>query len=246
MQRLCIALLVLTALGASAQQTVSSNPASSGKLSIPAQLSKTIRADKAHAGDTVELKTLEAVLVSNGLVMPANTSLYGRVLDARPKQDGKNSWLVVVVERAQWKEHSLPLHAFISAQIAISRQSNQAADAAIPNNTQPSYPRSRQSTRAAPITDPNLANLTVSGRVRAQRDAAAAEAAPAPTTPNYPALHDIGILRDKNGTTYLLSAKSNVKLPAGVLLMLRDEPVDNVAAAEGVVASSASSAQPQP
>ncbi len=245
MQRLCIALLVLTALRASAQQTVSSNPASSGKLSIPAQLSKTVRADKAHAGDPVELKTLEAVLVGNGLVMPANTSLYGRVLDARPRRDGKNSWLVVVVERAQWKQHSLPLHAFISSQIAVSRQNNQA-DAAIPSNTQPSYPRSRRSGTAASITDPNLANLTVSGRVRAQRDAAAAEAAPQPIPANYPALRDIGILRDKNGTTYLLSAKSNVKLPAGVLLMLRDEPVEPPASAEGVAASSPASAQPQP
>jgi hypothetical protein len=246
MQRLCIALLVLTALCAPAQQTVSGNPASSGKLSIPAQLSKTVRADKAHAGDPVELKTLEAVLVSNGLVMPANTTLHGRVLDARPRQNGKNSWLVVVVERAQWKEHTLPLHAFISEQIAMPRQNNQAADAAIPNNTQPSYPRSRQSGRGGAITDPNLANLTVSGRVRAQRDAAAAEAAPAPTAPNYPALRDVGLLRDKNGTTYLLSAKSNVKLPAGIMLMLRDEPVGNVAATESAVASSLSSAQSQP
>lgn len=245
MQRLCIALLVLTALRAPAQQTVSSNPPSSGKLSIPAQLSKTIRADKAHAGDPVELKTLEAVLVSNGLVMPANTSLHGRVLDARPRQDGKNSWLVVVVERAQWKEHSLPLHAFISAQIAISRQNNQPADAGIPSNTQPSYPRSRsQSGRAASLTDPNLASQTVAGRIRSQRDAT--EAAPEPMRRSYPALRDVGILRDKNGTTYLLSAKSNVKLPAGIMLMLRDEPVEKVAAAESAVASSVSSAQPQP
>ncbi len=235
MQRLCIALLVLTALCAPAQQTVSSDPASSGKLSIPAQLSKTIRADKAHAGDPVELKTLEAVLVSNGLVMPANASLHGRVLDARPRQDGKNSWLVVVVDRAQWKEHSLPLHAFISAQIAISQQNNQTADAGIPNNTQPSFPRSRQSTRAAPITDPNLANLTVAGRVRSQHDAT--EAAPEPIRTSYPALRGVGILRDKNGTTYLLSAKSNVKLPAGIMLMLRDEPVERAASPDGVAAT---------
>ena len=245
MLKLCLALpILLSALLAPAQQPVSSETASPGKLSIPAQLSKTVRADKAHTGDPVELKTLEAVLVSNGLVMPANTTLHGRVLDARPKQDGKNSWLVLVVERAEWKQHTLPLHAFIAAQIVISPHSNQGrTDPVLPDNTQPSYPRSRNQGGRAVITDPNLANLTLAGRVRAQRDT---EAAPEPIPANYPSLRDVGILRDKNGTTYLLSAKSNVKLPAGVLLMLRDEPVEHSAAAEGSAASGTSSALSQP
>jgi len=93
MQKLCIALLIFTALLAPAQQPASSNLASSGKLTIPAQLTKTVRADKARAGDPVEFRTLEAVLVSKDVVMPANTSLHGRVLGASPKQDDKNSWL---------------------------------------------------------------------------------------------------------------------------------------------------------
>ena len=42
--------------------------------------------------------------------------------------------------------------------------------------------------------------------------------------PKYPKLDNVGILRDKGGTTYLVSSKTNVKLPAGVLLMLRNEP----------------------
>ena len=62
MQKLCIALLIFTALLAPAQQPASSNPASSGKLTIPAQLTKTVRADKARAGDPVEFRTLGSVL----------------------------------------------------------------------------------------------------------------------------------------------------------------------------------------
>jgi hypothetical protein len=127
MQKLCIALLIFTALLAPAQQPASSNPASSGKLTIPAQLTKTVRADKARAGDPVEFRTLEAVLVSKDVVMPAHTSLHGRVLGASPKQDDKNSWLALVVERAEWKQHSLPLHAFVVAQISISPTNNQSA-----------------------------------------------------------------------------------------------------------------------
>src|SRR5208283_1361140 len=103
MQKLCIALLIFTASLAPAQQPAVVNPASSGKLSIPAQLTRTVRADKAHAGDPVEFRTLEAVLVGKDTEMPANSWLQGRILGASPKQEGKNSWLALVVERAEWK-----------------------------------------------------------------------------------------------------------------------------------------------
>ncbi len=148
MQQLCIALLIFTALLAPAQQPAATDPASSGKLSIPAQLTKAVRADKAHAGDPVEFRTLEPVLVGKGLVMPANTSLHGRVLGASPKQDGKNSWLALVVERAEWTQHSLPLHAFVAAQISISVTNNQrAADPGMAGNTTANPRRARAGER---------------------------------------------------------------------------------------------------
>src|SRR5271165_5785397 len=236
MQQLCIAALIFTALLAPAQQPASSNPASSGQLSIPAQLSKTVRADKVHAGDPVEFKTLEAVLVSQGLVMPANTSLHGRVLAASAKQDGKNSWLALVVERAEWKQHSLPLHAFVVAQINISATNNQhTADTGMPGIT-PTNPRraSRASAGAAAHNDPSLSNI-----IKAPQDAT--ETGQDELVPQHPALENVGILRDKDGTTYLLSSKANVKLPAGVLLMLKNEPVETTQTADAKVATSVSS-----
>src|SRR5271165_5160 len=236
MQQLCIALLILTALLAPAQQPASGNPGSSGKVSIPAQLSKTVRADKAHAGDPVEFRTLEAVLVSQGLVIPANASLHGRVLSASPKQEGKNSWLALVVERADWNQHSLPLHAFVVAQIAISAKNNQrAADTGMQANT-PQNPRraARQSARVTLQSDPSLSSI-----IKPPQDAT--ETGQDEAAPKYPTLENVGILRDKDGTTYLLSSKTSVKLPAGVLLMLKNEPAGSSETADAKTATTASS-----
>src|SRR5271157_50679 len=231
MRKLYIALLTFIALLAPAQQESAQNSESAGKMSIPAQLTRTVQADKAHPGDRVEFRTLEAVLAGKDLVIPANARLYGRVLSAAPKQDDKNSWLAVVVERAEWKQHSLPLHAFISAQIAISQSNNQLAEK---TTYSPQNPRTmRQSARATLATDPTLSSM-----IKAPLDAN--ETGPAELGTRYPVLDNVGILRDKNGTTYLLSAKSNVKLPAGMLLMLKNEPGGSSETAEGKTASGTS------
>ncbi len=204
----------------SAQQPAVNGAGFSGKLSIPAQLVHTVRADKAHPGDPVEFNTLSAVLVGHGLVMPADAHLYGRVLGAAPKQENKNSYLLLVVERAEWKEHSLPLHAFVAAQIAVKTKSlTTNSDAPPPASS--SRRSARMSGRIAAANDPSL-----SGMVRTPQDATETE--PPPPVSSHPMLDGVGIFRDKNGTTYLLSATSNVTLPAGVLLLLRDEPVDAV------------------
>ena len=212
---------------------------SSGNLSIPAQLSKTVRADKAHAGDPVEFKTLEAVLIGNGLVMPANTSLHGRVLGASPKQDGKNSWVALVVDRADWKQHSLPLHAFVVAQITISPTNPSAADPGIAGNT-PTNPRraARQSVRVMAESDPSLSSV-----IKSPQDST--QTSQNDVAPKYPTLDNVGILRDKVGTTYLVSSKTNVKLPAGALLMLKNEPAGSAETAAKTTIS-ASGAGPHP
>ncbi|HME31820.1 MAG TPA: hypothetical protein VKG65_03625 [Terriglobales bacterium] len=234
MRKLYIALLTFIALLAPAQQPPAQSPEPAGKMSIPAQLTRTVQADKAHPGDRVEFRTLEAVLAGKDLVIPANARLYGRVLSASPKQDDKNSWLAVVVERAEWKQHSLPLHAFISAQIVISQSNDQRAAEAEKTTYSPQNPRTRrQSARATLATDPTLSSI-----IKAPLDAN--ETSQAELGTRYPVLDNVGIFRDKNGTTYLLSAKSSVKLPAGVLLMLRNEPGESSETAEGRPASGTS------
>jgi hypothetical protein len=200
-----------------AQQPAAANPGSASKLSIPAQLAKTVRADKAHPGDAVKFRTLEPILVSNGLVMPANTLLVGRILNARPKQEGKNSWLALVVERAEWKQHTLPLHAFVAAQIDLSAA----------NKPAPQYPSPRASAGSGPSAGTVHIRYTPKDDVpsifKTPQEATDSNA-DAPT-PKSPRLDSVGILRDKDGTVYLVSSKASVKLPAGVLLELRNEPV---------------------
>ena len=116
MLRGCIPVLMVAAALAQAQRDSLSGQFVGG-VSIPAELTTTVRADVSHRGDPVEFRTLEAVLIANGLVMPANSKLRGRVVGAAPRQGDKPSWLVLLVERAEWKKQSVPLHAFISAQI---------------------------------------------------------------------------------------------------------------------------------
>jgi hypothetical protein len=212
MRVVSIVLLAVVPFLTSAQQPAAGNLASSDKLSIPARLSKTVRADKAHPGDPVEFRTVEAVLVGQGLVMPADTVLHGRVLSASPKQEGKNSFLAFVVESATWKQNSLPLHAFIFAQIATPppRAGDLGGMTASPD---------RQSVRVLTrVPDPNRSYVA-----RAQQDAMTTSRDPLGANQSS-ALKDVSLLRDKDGITYLVSPKSNVKLPSGLMLMLKNEP----------------------
>jgi hypothetical protein len=237
MRTFCGALLIVHALLVPAQQPDVPRSNLSGKLSIPAQLAHTVRADKVHPGDPVEFKTISAVLIGKGLVMPADAHLYGRVLSVGQKQDNKNSYLAVVVERAEWREHSLPLRAFISAQITMKPANLTTTNADAPPD-QPSPRRAgRMSARAAAGNDPSIPGL-----IKAPQDATDTPAAQ--SVSKYPMLEDVGIFRDKNGTTYLLSAKSNVKLPAGVLLMLQNEPGESAGTTSAKPATSTTASQP--
>ena len=101
-------------------------------MTIPAQLSKTIRTDKTHVGDKVEFKTVEPVPIREGVTMPIGTKLHGRVLGAASRQADKPSWLVVLVDNAEWKNHSLQLHAFIVSLINGNDQPSASSDPDLP------------------------------------------------------------------------------------------------------------------
>jgi len=81
------------------------------------------------------------------------------------------------------------------------------------------------------LSDPSLSRL-----IKSPQDATQPREDEAP---KYPSLENVGILRDKDGTTYLLSSKTNVRLPAGVLLMLNNEPAGSSEAANAKTATSA-------
>jgi len=197
------------------QDSIVDKPA--GELSIPAELAKTVRADKAHRGDPVEFTTLEAVLLGPKLVMPAQTKLFGRIVNVAPRQGDKPSWILLLVETAAWKQHRVPLHAFISRQITLaapgSDQNNSSADAtpAIGGPRRRANGRTGSGTGAVTSADTFPQGETVGS--------------PGQVVENLGTLKDVRIVRDKDGTSYLVSAKTNVKLPGGALFMLQNHPL---------------------
>ena len=210
----CIALLTMAAVLTQAPQgSLATAPV--GDLSIPAELTKTVRADKVHRGDPVEFRTLEAVLVSPKLVMPPQTKLFGRVVGAASRQGDKPSWIVLLVEKAEWREHSVPLHAFISSQITLVPAPSQTGNPT--DTTAPTGGRraGRMSGRVAAQSDADLSSLT-----RPPQDATEQSQENLSARPGT--LRDLRIVRDKDGTSYLFSAKSNVNLPSGTLFMLQN------------------------
>jgi hypothetical protein len=216
MMRGCISVLLLTACLSPGQQTKTSVRPVNG-VSIPAQLTTTIRADKVHRGDPVEFRTVEAVLVGNGVVMPKNTKLAGRVVGAAPRLGEKPSWLVLLVERAEWKNESVPLHAFIASQLSIEQVPLQAAQPA-DGTTPPASPRraARESGRVAVENGVDISTATKLPQDSGSTVPASPGEKPAP-------LKDLRIVRSEDGMTYLFAARSNLKLPSGTFFMLQDE-----------------------
>jgi hypothetical protein len=214
-----ILLIVLLSAAAIFAEDPQTNPSAGdvpNNLSIPAQLSQTVDTKKCKAGDAVEMRTLEPVLVTNGLVMPEHTKLTGKVISAASRKDDKPSWLLLVIKRAEWKDHSVPLRAFIISQITVKTTVDAPNDSAfqgaltLPENvlrrrsrTQ-DYPRSELSVSAAhPLHD----GTVESGESQQL---------------TYQRLDDVRLLPGKNGIVFLLSAKDHLKLPSGTMFMLRN------------------------
>lgn len=234
MLRGCIPLLILAIVLVQAQQNAPIARALDG-VSIPAELTTTIRAEKAHRGDPVQFRTLESVLIANGLVMPANTKLEGRIVGAAARQGNKPSWLVLLVERAEWKQQSIALHAFISGQIEIRNvalQTPESVDGMMTNGGP--RQRRRENVRNAVESGADISpstRLPTDSKTSSQPDMGAKELP----------LKDLRIVRDKNGIAYLFSPKSNVKLSSGTLLMLQNQGRTELAGREAGGSTSPSS-----
>jgi hypothetical protein len=231
MLRGCILVLIVAVAIGQAQRDTSVTPPVAG-LSIPAELTTTVRAENAHRGDSVEFRTLEAVLIANGLVMPKNAKLMGRIVGAAPREGDKPSWLVLLVERGEWKKQSVPLHAFIARQIAITsapQNSPEPADSMAPSSNP--HRTARTSARTA-----IEAGADISPSTKVPQDSKSSSR-PEPS-PNALLLKDVRIVRDKDGIAYLFSSKTNVTLPSGTLFVLQNQ------ASSGHVTSGTSDANP--
>ena len=201
--------LAFLALSSAAEEAASPLPDVPAHMTIPAQLSKTIRTDKTHVGDKVEFKTVEPVLIGKGVIMPIDTKLHGRVLGAASRQADKPSWLVVLVDNAEWKNHSLPLNVLIVSLINGNDQ---------PSASRHPRPRSAHQLppwRPGPLHDPSaecaigLARPSLLHQHCGTGQLAAIDRQ----------LEDVKVFRAQNGLIFLLSKKENLKLPGGLFFM---------------------------
>ena len=115
--RLLVLPLSALALGSTvcAQDAAPLAFAGSRALQLPVTVEKTIEANKVHPGDPVRFRLEQPTLVGNGVVMPTGTILVGEVIESVALQSGAPSKLSVIVGRAEWKQQSIPLRAFIGA-----------------------------------------------------------------------------------------------------------------------------------
>jgi hypothetical protein len=188
-------------------------------LSIPARLSKTIDTNKCKAGDVVEMRTVEPVLISNGVVMPENARLHGKVVGAASRQDDKPSWMVLLMEGAEWKDHSVPLHAFVAAQITMKAQVQEQNDSTFDGAINlPDIEHRRHTARV----QTNPANDLPTSVSHPPRDATV-EARDAMQL-SYQGVDDVRVVQAKNGIMFLVSQKQHLKVPSGTMFMLRNRP----------------------
>jgi hypothetical protein len=216
--RVLVSILFLVVAGF-AEDPQPSLPAAqvSENFTIPARLAKTVDTKKCKAGDLVEMRTLEPVLIGNGLVMPEHTRLQATVLGAASRQNEKPSWLVLVVQKAEWKDHSVPLRAFVASQITVKPKAG---------------PKDSPSTTATNLSDFEHGRYTLrqgnpfSSRSRSLGGVARDATDGGDTTPDlsHQRLDDLYMQQARNGMMFLLSPKRNLKLPSGTMFMLRNQP----------------------
>jgi hypothetical protein len=188
----------------------------------------------------VTFQTIQAVLMADGVVMPAHAKLSGRIVGAEPLHGDKPSWLVLLVERGEWKDQAIPLHAFISAQISISSAPGQPAQAIDDNPTPVNARRAgRESGRVAAENDVDISTTT-----KLPQDSRTTGWSAGPSE-KASRLKDLRIVRDKDGIAYLFSNNSDVNLPSGTLFLLQDVPASAQGAMGPDPSSSAPAASPQ-
>src|SRR5215471_1645894 len=210
MLRKCIPVLLLAPC--LAQTSPGSGVAvKAGAVSIPAELRTTVKAENVKRGDPVEFRTLEPVLLSNGVVMPMDSKLKGRVVGSAARHGDKPSWLVLMVEQAEWRQHTARLHAFIAAELRIEKVSPGAAQSADLTATMTQSTRPGRRVNRVAARDPaSISNGQLPQDSSGQADI------PVVDRPALP--KDIRLVTDPDGIVYLFSGASNVHLPSGLEL----------------------------
>ncbi len=115
-------LLCLSVVGQEPAPAAPPAPAAQGLpdgVRLPVELTNTVDAKKAKPGDPVKMEMLANLRSKSGeIALPKGATLIGKVVEAVPHtKENPESRLVILVERAEWKGGSMPLHAYIDSPI---------------------------------------------------------------------------------------------------------------------------------
>ena len=81
---------------------------------LPVELHGTVRVSQAKVGDPVEFRTIEPVLIGNGVVVPESAKVRGTVVFARTNhQSTPSSWIRIRVQELRWKTGQASLNAVV-------------------------------------------------------------------------------------------------------------------------------------
>jgi hypothetical protein len=126
---IAVAVLTLGTLPAPGQESAAPPAALLHGATIAVQLKKTVKADKAIVGDEVDAGTSEPVLMQGRVVIPRGARVVGHVLAVSPyAKEHPESVLRIRFERAEWKQQSVPLNAFIVGQLGVKHKKHHASD----------------------------------------------------------------------------------------------------------------------
>lgn len=83
---------------------------------FPVELHGTVRASRAKVGDPVEFRTIEPVLIGNGVVVPESTTLFGEVIFVRSDPGATpRFWIRIAVNSLRWQTGQACLNATVDS-----------------------------------------------------------------------------------------------------------------------------------
>ena len=198
---------------------------------IAAELSKSLDAKKAKAGDKVEAKTAVDLLSQGKIVIPRNTKIIGHVTDAKAhSKESPDSMVGIAFDRISMKDgHDVPIQAAVQA---IGRPLQSAAlsnSTGVDNTGMPSAGAPSTAGGGMGGTTPSRSSERVasyppaSGSGTDPSSPGSGTLAPlGPTSQGAVGMKGISLKPSDQGTV-ITSEKDNVHLDSGTQLILRTQ-----------------------
>ena len=208
-----------------AQQSPSQSPSLpvSSSLEFPVVLRQNVTAGKTHVGTKVEARLSVATLVDH-TVVPRNATLFGEVVQSDAKSQSAPSRLAIRMDRAEWKDGSKPIKAYLTfwyypTLVENGQNLQYGPDQGSRNwNGQGQYPNSSRGYKPFPGSE--------SGQESSVPDTPAAVA-----SKHKAQMKDVAEEKDmSDGTMILVSKRSDIKLDRYTMYVLAgDAPIPNPA-----------------